>query len=144
MPFICHIWEAFMRLLNTPVGHVKLLRRIPIRSTVIHVLHVLQVPRMLFLEYRMRVSGSNFSGQSLPTSRYNLFQRPSQATFFHPSISCITLANVWRTIPYPFSFSIFLIWRQQNLLFITMCNYKIGWNYVVSLTENIFYSKNFP
>lgn len=51
-----------IRFSNMLMGHVRLLRRILYVPCIIHVLHVLHVPSMLPLEYRMRVSASNFSG----------------------------------------------------------------------------------
>lgn len=59
--FICHLWKTFTRFSNMPTGHVRLLRRILYVPRIIHVLHVVHV---LPLEYRMRVSASNFSGYS--------------------------------------------------------------------------------
>lgn len=109
MPFICHIWEALMRLLNTPEGR-EIVEAYPIRSPVIHVLHVLHVPRMLSLEYRMRVSTSNFSGHSLPTLSYwyNFFRHPSLALFFYLSISRITLSK--------YTLSLFLLLYSSFLI----------------------------
>lgn len=79
-----------MRSVHEIVEHARGTREIveayPIRSPVIHVLHVLHVPRMLSLEYRMRVSGSNFSGHSLPTSR-------ADTTFFGASFTSPVLLS---------------------------------------------------
>jgi len=91
--FICHLWKTFMRFSNVPMGHVRLLRRILYDPRIIHVLHVLHVPRMLPLEYRMCVSASNFSGHTLPISRrYNLFR--SSLILAAPLCECFSQTHV--------------------------------------------------